>query len=75
MLNLDGAAKSIIEKLSKDPKEEKLQKIALMLTAVLEQVETSRKKKTKGNLPQVHQRDKGDTNYFLSISAVYLRLM
>ncbi|CAH2039316.1 unnamed protein product [Thlaspi arvense] len=39
--SLDGAVKSILEELSKDPNQEKLQKILLMLTAIPEQVETA----------------------------------
>ncbi|CAH8316426.1 unnamed protein product [Eruca vesicaria subsp. sativa] len=39
--SLDGAVKSILEELSTDPNQEKLHKITLMLTAILEQVETA----------------------------------
>ncbi|KAJ4914605.1 HotDog domain protein [Raphanus sativus] len=38
--SLDGAVKSILEELSKDPNQEKLQNIAFMLTAIPDQVET-----------------------------------
>ncbi|XP_010474785.1 PREDICTED: protein PAIR1-like isoform X2 [Camelina sativa] len=39
--SLDGGVKSILEELSKDPNQEKLQKICLMLTAIPEQVESA----------------------------------
>ncbi|KAF2558557.1 hypothetical protein F2Q68_00012642 [Brassica cretica] len=42
--SLDGAVESILEELSKDPNQEKLQTIALMLTAIPEQVETALQK-------------------------------
>lgn len=42
--SLDGAVKSVLEELTKFPNQEKLQKIALMLTAIPEQVETSLQK-------------------------------
>nr|VDD41279.1 unnamed protein product [Brassica oleracea] len=42
--SLDGAVKSILEELTKSPNQEKLQKIALMLTAIPEQLETSLQK-------------------------------
>ncbi|VVA89622.1 unnamed protein product [Arabis nemorensis] len=42
--SLDGAVKSILEELSKDPNEEKLQKMFLMLTAIPEQVEAALQK-------------------------------
>ncbi|EOA40410.1 hypothetical protein CARUB_v10009137mg [Capsella rubella] len=39
--SLDGGVKSILEEFSKDPNQEKLQKIFLMLTAIPEQVESA----------------------------------
>uniref|UniRef100_A0A1J3F5L4 Protein PAIR1 n=1 Tax=Noccaea caerulescens TaxID=107243 RepID=A0A1J3F5L4_NOCCA len=42
--SLDGAVKSILEELSKDPNQEKLQKILLMLIAIPEKVETALQK-------------------------------
>lgn len=42
--SLDGAVKSILEELRKDPNQEKLQNIFLMLTAIPEQVETALQK-------------------------------
>lgn len=42
--SLDGAVKTILEELSKDPNQEKLQKMFLMLTAIPEQVEAALQK-------------------------------
>lgn len=42
--SLDGGFKSILEEFSKDPNQEKLQRIILMLTAIPEQVETALQK-------------------------------
>ncbi|CAA7026100.1 unnamed protein product [Microthlaspi erraticum] len=42
--SLDGAVKSILEEVSKDPNQEKLQKIFLMLIAIPEKVETALQK-------------------------------
>nr|QFG39614.1 putative recombination initiation defects 3 [Arabidopsis arenosa]QFG39615.1 putative recombination initiation defects 3 [Arabidopsis arenosa]QFG39619.1 putative recombination initiation defects 3 [Arabidopsis arenosa] len=42
--SLDGGVKSILEEFSKDPNQEKLQKILLMLTTIPEQVETALQK-------------------------------
>lgn len=42
--SFDGGVKSILEEFSKDPNQEKLQKIFLMLTAIPEQVESALQK-------------------------------